>query len=133
MNDINSKTLKKKKCACKALLTEYKYVIEYYPLIAWLPHSLNIICPALQEHYSVNIKVHETRSDEDYIIAQFPQEYDHNIPSIDIHQQVNENEFGHVSLTLSETGSGTYVVKQGGANLPRMTFGFENYQNCPQM
>ena len=36
-------------------------------------------------------------------------------------------------LTLSETGSGTYVVKQGGANLPRMTFGFENYQNCPQM
>ena len=36
-------------------------------------------------------------------------------------------------LTLSETGSGTYIVKQGGANLPRMTFGFENYQNCPQM
>ena len=38
-----------------------------------------------------------------------------------------------LTLTLSETGSGTYVVKQGGANLPRMTFGFENYQNCPQM
>ena len=36
-------------------------------------------------------------------------------------------------LTLSYTGSGTYIVKQGGANLPRMTFGFENYQNCPQM
>ena len=39
----------------------------------------------------------------------------------------------YYNLTLSETGSGTYIVKQGGANLPRMTFGFENYQNCPQM
>ena len=94
--DMNLKTLKKKECACKALLTEYKSVIEYNPLLACLTQSLNIICQALQEHYFVNITVHETRSDEDYIIAQFPQEYDHNIPSIDIHQQVNANEFGHV-------------------------------------
>ena len=85
MNDINSKTLKKKKRACQALLTEYKSVIEYNPLLACLPQSLNIICPALQEHYCVNITVHKTRSDEDYIIAQFPQEYDHEMPCIDIH------------------------------------------------
>ena len=32
--------------------------------------------------------------------------------------------YNKCALTLSETGSGTYVVKQGGANLPRMTFGF---------
>ena len=98
MNDINSKTLKKKKCACKALLTEYLSVIDDNPLLAVLPQSLNYICPILQEHYGVNITVHETRSDLDFIIAQFPQEYDHEIPCIDIHQKVNENEFVHVSL-----------------------------------
>ena len=38
-----------------------------------------------------------------------------------------------LKLTLSYTGSGTYIVEQGGANLPRMTFGFKNYQNCLQM
>ena len=45
------------------------------------------------------------------------------------HEQMNKI----WNLTLSYTGSGTYIVEQGGANLPRMTFGFKNYQNCPQM
>ena len=34
-------------------------------------------------------------------------------------------------LTLSSTGSGTYIVQD--ADLPRMTFDFKNYQNCLQM
>ena len=63
-----------------------------------MPQSLNSICPILQEHYCVNITVHETRSDLDYIIQQYPQEYDHDLPCIDIHQQVNANGIGHVSL-----------------------------------
>ena len=42
-------------------------------------------------------------------------------------------EHNAVLLTLSYTGSGTYIVEQGGANLPRMTFGFKKYQNCLQM
>ena len=58
----------------------------------------NTVKSILQEHYGVNITVQETRSDLDFIFVQFPQEYDHEIPCIDIHQKVNENEFVHVSL-----------------------------------
>ena len=98
MNDINSKTLKKKKRACKALLDEYQSVITDNLFLPLFEQSLNAIRPILQEHYSVNITVHETRSDLDYIIQQYPQEYDHDLPCIDIHQQVNANGIGHVSL-----------------------------------
>ena len=87
----------------KALLDEYHTVINDNNngnlfLHLFEQQTLNSICPILQEHYSVNIIVHETWLDLDYFNQQYSQEYDHNLPCIDIHQQVNANGIGHVSL-----------------------------------
>ena len=61
MSDINSKTFKRRKSACKALLDEHHTVInDNLFLHLFEQQTLNSICPILQEHYSVNIIVHET-------------------------------------------------------------------------
>ena len=115
--------------ACKVLYKEYCILAEKYPTIVKdSKQKLEIICPILQEHYNVNIVVHQIVT-KDVIVYSSPKVYEAWRPRIDIFQEI-EGEIGHVGV-ISYINS-KYIENHGWTCVicKRNTTGHSNRHRC---
>ena len=88
---MNSTVEKVRVKACEALLKEFEIIASKYPILTKdSSQTLEIACPILQEHFKVNVLIHQAIP-KDVIVYKSPKIYDPTRPRVDLIQERDEN------------------------------------------